>query len=214
MSTSYPAALDTTAGLPTSSGVGADLGTFPHSGLHGNTNDAVRAIEAELGTAPSAAFATVKARLDDMSRLGGGCSVYRATLQSIPNTTNTLVGFPAEDYDTASFHDPAVNTGRITIPAGYAGKYIVTFAIDVDATAGGTFAAWIVKNGVVGTRYGVSAGAVTSTSDDTWAGSCVMSLAVADYIEIYVYQTTGVAMDILLNSANRARFTAALLSLT
>lgn len=59
MATAYPAALDTftnpLAGDPT---------TAPtHAGQHTNKNDAIEAIEAELGTDPAGAETTVKARL-------------------------------------------------------------------------------------------------------------------------------------------------------
>lgn len=64
MATNYPTSLDTTTELPASGGVGAQLDDFPHSTLHGNINDAVRAIETELGTNPSGAVATVKARME------------------------------------------------------------------------------------------------------------------------------------------------------
>lgn len=66
MASNYPASLDTTATLPAAAGVGANLSTFPHSTLTGNVNDAVIAIETELGTAPSGTFSTVKARLDTL----------------------------------------------------------------------------------------------------------------------------------------------------
>lgn len=67
MATNYPSGLDTTSDLPTSSGVGANLSNFPHSDLHGNANDAIIAIQTELGTAPSGSFSTVAARLAAMS---------------------------------------------------------------------------------------------------------------------------------------------------
>lgn len=64
MASNYPASLDTTATLPSAGAVGANLSTFPHSALTGNVNDAVIAIETELGVAPSGTETTVKARLD------------------------------------------------------------------------------------------------------------------------------------------------------
>lgn len=72
MASNYPASLDTTATLPAAGGVGANLSTFPHSTLHGNADDAIIAVETELGVAPSGSFSTVKARLDsgDASVLG------------------------------------------------------------------------------------------------------------------------------------------------
>lgn len=71
MASAYPAALDTTATLPSAGAVGANLSTFPHSALTGNVNDAVIAIQTELGTAPSGADTTVKARLDRITPVLG-----------------------------------------------------------------------------------------------------------------------------------------------
>lgn len=72
MASNYPAALDTTATLPAAGSVGANLSTFPHSTLHGNADDAIIAIETELGLAPSDTFSTVKARLDAIAAMLAG----------------------------------------------------------------------------------------------------------------------------------------------
>lgn len=80
MASNYPASLDTTATLPAAAGVGANLSTFPHSAHHGNANDAIIAIETELGTAPSGTYSTVKARLDAqfgfIAPLGGAWTAW------------------------------------------------------------------------------------------------------------------------------------------
>ena len=60
MATNYPGALDTLTDM------GANLGTAGklHSTVHGNANDAIEAIQAELGVDPAGAQATVRARLE------------------------------------------------------------------------------------------------------------------------------------------------------
>lgn len=62
MSTNYPAALDSFTN-PTS-GVHQDV--VPHAQQHTDINDAMEAVQAELGTTPSGSRSTVKARLDSM----------------------------------------------------------------------------------------------------------------------------------------------------
>lgn len=62
MSTDYPAALDSFTN-PTS-GVHQDV--VPHAQQHTDINDAMEAVQAELGTTPSGSRSTVKARLDSM----------------------------------------------------------------------------------------------------------------------------------------------------
>ena len=61
MATNYPTTLDTFTN-PTSTDT-LDSATVPHATQHDNINDAVLAIETELGTLPKGTFASVKARL-------------------------------------------------------------------------------------------------------------------------------------------------------
>lgn len=62
MATNYPSTLDSFTN-PTATDT-LDSATVPHAAQHDNINDAVVAIETELGTLPKGTFATVKARLD------------------------------------------------------------------------------------------------------------------------------------------------------
>jgi len=62
MATNYPSSLDSFTN-PTATDT-LDSATVPHAGQHDNINDAVLAIETELGTNPKGAKASVKARLD------------------------------------------------------------------------------------------------------------------------------------------------------
>ena len=62
MATNYPNSLDNFTN-PTSA---SPINSPSHSEQHSNANDAIEAIEGELGTNPKGAKATVKARLDDV----------------------------------------------------------------------------------------------------------------------------------------------------
>ena len=62
MPTSYPGSLDNFTN-PTGTDQ-TDSVTVPHATQHADLNDAVEAVQAELGTTPSGSSATVKARLD------------------------------------------------------------------------------------------------------------------------------------------------------
>jgi hypothetical protein len=61
MATNYPNALDSLTN-PTATDT-LDSVTVPHASQHTDINDAVEAIEGELGTNPKGSFASVKARL-------------------------------------------------------------------------------------------------------------------------------------------------------
>lgn len=67
MTTAYPGALDSFTN-PTGTDA-LNSATVPHADQHANANDAVEAVQAELGVTPSGAYATVAARLDDLQRL-------------------------------------------------------------------------------------------------------------------------------------------------
>ena len=104
MATNYPASLDTFTN-PTSTDA-LDSVSVPHAGQHDNLNDAVLAIETELGVAPSDTYSTVKARLDSISPSAGiltasasissssttGAIAYGALSYSDVNHLETLVG--------------------------------------------------------------------------------------------------------------------------
>jgi hypothetical protein len=61
MATSYPAGIDNFTN-PTSTDK-LDSATVPHATQHANANDAIEAIESELGTNPKGASVSVKERL-------------------------------------------------------------------------------------------------------------------------------------------------------
>jgi hypothetical protein len=55
-----------------------------------------------------------------------GARATRTTTQSIPTTTDTLVDFTTEVFDTSGFINLGTNDSRITIPAGV--THVVVFA--------------------------------------------------------------------------------------
>jgi hypothetical protein len=100
VATSYPDGLDNFTN-PTASDT-LDSATVPHATQHANTNDAIEAIEAELGTTPKGSKASVKARLDSVDA--------NAITTSLPLTSsgtvggsNLIVGINSSSADTANF---------------------------------------------------------------------------------------------------------------
>ena len=62
MATNYPGGIDD-FNNPTPTDY-LDSATVPHAAQHANANDAIEAVETELGTNPKGTYASVKARLD------------------------------------------------------------------------------------------------------------------------------------------------------
>ena len=125
-----------------------------------------------------------------------GASVYKSSSQSIPHDVLTTVTWNSEDFDTNSFHSTSTNTGRFTIPV--AGKYLISVVIGWDTTGSGvTKTVTMRKNGSdVIKSNGLGTGSDYSTQTLQYIASC----AVNDYFEVLVYQPTGSAVSVLLNS--------------
>lgn len=120
----------------------------------------------------------------DAGRVGSGigASVYNTANQNLTQNVLTYLNFDSEDYDTDSFHSTSSNTSRLTIPAGMAGKYRLTFYSETSDSFGGGFCVFR-KNG--STILGANA-----VADGVGAGWAYLSvdadLVANDYVEVGV----------------------------
>jgi len=124
---------------------------------------------------------------------------YQGAVQSVPNTTWTALLLDQEQYDEYGGHSTSSNTSRYT--AQVAGRYIAcgVFAPAINAT--GFRAVRLQVNGspvLGGAAYlpnasgSVEMGVVTPTK--------AITLAVGDYIEVAGYQSSGGALNTILDS--------------
>jgi hypothetical protein len=121
-----------------------------------------------------------------------GAKVYKSASQSIPNATWTTLTFNSESFDTDGFHDTSSNTSRMTIPSGKGGKYLVQWQAVWDPNATGSRNTKITLNGGTDVAYGTWSMALTGAGSSTiHANTAVLSLSVADYIEIQIGQESG-----------------------
>lgn len=125
-----------------------------------------------------------------------GCSLYKTQSQSIPNSTNTVVTFNAELWDTADMHDNQTNNSRITIPV--AGKYHIWATIVFTTNSAGDRAAFIQRNGSTPLAY-TYFGACSSVPT-ALPFSFVAQLSAGDYIELVVWQNSGTTLDLSAGS--------------
>lgn len=109
MATAYPSNLDNFTN-PTSSDT-LDSASVPHATQHANANDAIEAIEAELGTNPKGSSATVKARLDSLDTTVAA----KASLAS-----PTFTGTPASTTAAADTNTTQIATTAFVVGQGYA----------------------------------------------------------------------------------------------
>lgn len=128
-----------------------------------------------------------------------GCSIYNSATLSIANSTATQLTFDSEFFDTNGFHSTSTNTGRITIPSGYAGKYLINIATRwaADSSAGNRQVN-LYKNGssLIDYLEGFGSGAGLTYI----ARSAIVDLAVGDYISIYVTQNSGTTVGLYMRS--------------
>jgi hypothetical protein len=135
-----------------------------------------------------------------------GCFLTNTSDFSLPNNTNTAVTWSAETFDTDGFHSTSSNTSRITIPAGKAGKYLLTFAGFYEN--GGTSNSPRIrfyKNGTVFLSVQESA-----QFQMAFSLSSIVNLAVSDYVEVYLFHNSGGSAGTLYGAEN-SNFTATFL---
>jgi hypothetical protein len=125
-----------------------------------------------------------------------GCAIsnYYVTVASTSGVTFLMPYANADNWDTNSFHNPASNNTRVTIPTGYGGKYLVNSFVWNE-----TFSAYLISNVYVngstinGTFKGISTQSILARIDTqvpaNW--SMILDLTAGDYIEqaVFVSQT-------------------------
>jgi len=138
-----------------------------------------------------------------------GCILDNTTDISISSSTSTLLTYDTETADTNAFHSTTSNTGRITIPSGYAGKYFFIGSIESSvynlSTNSGLTSVALRKNGssIANAFQGNLAGYNTKVCV-TWTDVA----SVGDYYELYAYQNSGGTRTIYYNKAGLCQFAA------
>ena len=130
-----------------------------------------------------------------------GCVLVNSTTQSINNATATAITWDTETIDTDGYHSTSSNTSRITIPSGKAGKYYVYTFFDWGATTSGYCRNMIYKNNVSQKQFTRDG---NTPEGGTTLISCVLDLAVGDYVEAFGYQNSGSAKTAYVSGADGA----------
>jgi hypothetical protein len=155
MTTSYPGALDSFTN-PTSTDA-LNSSTVPHATQHTNLNDAVLAIETELGTTPKGTYASVKARLDAINPAAG-------------QVQGTSRGF----FGASALAQTAVSTNPMVVAKDSGATFVQIAAINASSTGSADFAAYgdngtdatgWVDVGFTGSAFSDSAYTITNPND-------------------------------------------------
>ena len=132
-----------------------------------------------------------------------GFHAYNTASQSIPNTTFTQITFGTESYD----HGSIFASSTFTVPAGYAGKWLLVAEVDFAASGTGQYKlVAITKQTVAGApaltdrivqQNYIGAGVYANISGNC---SIVANAAVGDLYKVGVYQDSGGALNALTGS--------------
>lgn len=122
-----------------------------------------------------------------------GCRVYKSLSQIISNSTWTAITFDSELFDTDTIHSVSSNTSRLTCKTK--GVYTISGHIEFaeDDPAVGYRAVAIKLNG---TTYIAKVDKELCNINPCFSITTLYELAVNDYVELFVYQTSGAALDV------------------
>ncbi len=131
-----------------------------------------------------------------------GAAVYHSVSQTIPNNTATILAFDQERYDTDDIHDPITNNSRLTCKT--AGKYILVFNGGFTQNAAGWRQYRFKLNGV--TYLGLNLQGFDLDGRSFTTITSIRDLSLTDYVEIEVFQNSGVPLDLLTSPSQSAEF--------
>lgn len=123
-----------------------------------------------------------------------GVSLYSSVNVSAANNTQTVFTFDSELFDTDNFHSTSSNTGRITIPTGKAGYYLISGTLVWVASSTGYRSLTLTKNGT-SSLLALDNGSPNSTYQTFLNGTVIANLAVGDYVTIDGTQSSGGALN-------------------
>jgi hypothetical protein len=121
-----------------------------------------------------------------------GAKVSRSSAQSVSDSTATGIQFSTEEWDDNNYFSSGANT-RITIPA--AGKYMITGKVKFEANTTGYRSVFFFLNGTTNIHNEIDI-PVTGRKTKIILAPTVFEFAANDYIELYVFQTSGGALDL------------------
>lgn len=127
------------------------------------------------------AFTTV--RFDDPR-----AQLYASSTQSIPNNSFTAVTFQSEDFDLPS---PGGHTTNTKYTAFVAGKYTFSGGVAFASNATGIRGCKWMKNGADLNGSTIMIPTISGAATRVPAVTMGIDLAVNDYVELHVYQSSG-----------------------
>jgi len=135
-----------------------------------------------------------KIAADDLVPVAHGARVYRTTVQSIPNSADTLYSFTAEEYDTDGYHDNSTNPSRITIPSGRGGYYHLGASLAFAAGTGIVYPRFLKNGSAINGGQGAQPNNAGFGPHANFGTD--IHLAAGDYVEVNVFQNSGGSLNV------------------
>ncbi len=178
---------------------GTTLGDLAYSSATANTNT-------RLGIGSNGQVLTVAAGVPSWATTAAqtfvGVNATRTNVSTaITANTELLVAFTTEEFDTNGFHDNSTNNSRLTIPSGYAGKYIISGWFSNPNSPGAYQLLRVYKNGSQYTTGGVREGEYirNNTTPAPFGFSQTITASVNDYFELKYQQNNSETVNIWSN---------------
>lgn len=128
---------------------------------------------------------------------------FSATLSSnysLANNAYTKIPFNTEEFDTASCYDNATNY-RFTPTVK--GRYLISASVFFNTIGSGSTVAWQIRKNGSAVKTPVNQNRVSTAAAFQSTASLVVDMnGTTDYVEIFAYQNSGAAIDILSGTAN------------
>ncbi len=155
------------------------------------------------GTALTASFLNtyVRDNVAWMATDSPACRAFNSGVVSVTNNAETLLTYDSERFDNAAVHSTSVNTGRMTVPTGGAGKYAVGYIVTFAASAAGVREAYVRQNGTL--KIGGGGIPITNGNFAQGMGFTVYVMAVADYFDTSAFQNSGGPLNTVAPSASQ-----------
>lgn len=155
--------------------------------LAADSVDASKIVDGSVGAPELGTAAVTAPKLATQPR----ARVTHSVAQSIPDTTLTILAFDTERFDTDNIHDTVTNNDRLTCQT--AGTYIILGGIRFASNATGYRQVRVYKNTTI-----ISYTLLTTVSGNPTAVpvATLTDMAVGDFVQIRVTQSSGGALDV------------------
>ena len=130
-------------------------------------------------------------------------SAYRSSNVSVSNSTNTVLIFDAEDYDTNSAYN--TSDGKFTVPSGEGGKYFLYGVFRTESPNSMTRCnIHFLKNG--STTISQFNNNQRSGGEASSSCSFVGTLSAGDYVQVRIFQNSGATETVQGGSFGTTQF--------